>query len=147
MEAAAKGAKKAGGKSIGLNIDLPFEQYPNRHLTTLINFRFFFCRKVCFFKYSSAVVIFPGGLGTMDEFFELLTLIQTLKIKRIPVVLVDRKYWKGLLSWMRSTVLKHGYISPEDMNLFTTADSADQIVRIIRKTTVQYSILEYADRI
>lgn len=147
MEAASKGAYLAGGRSVGLNIDLPFEQHPNRYLTTTLNFRFFFCRKVCFIKYSSAVIIFPGGFGTLDEFFELLTLVQTLKIKRIPIVLVDGRFWKGLLVWMRKWVLAHGYISPEDMDLLTIADSPDQIVRIIRKATVQYSILEYVDRI
>lgn len=146
MEAANKGAKRAGGKSIGLNIDLPFEQHPNRHLTTLINFRYFFCRKVCFIKYTSALLIFPGGFGTLDEFFEIITLIQTMKIKRIPIVLVGSRYWRGMLAWIRREMLGSGYISPEDLDLFVLADKAPQIIRLIKKTKIQYSILEYADR-
>lgn len=146
MEAAAKGAKQAGGKSVGLNIDLPFEQKPNRHLTTLINFNYFFCRKVCFIKYTSAVLIFPGGYGTLDEFFELITLVQTLKIKRIPIILVGAKYWRGLLSWIRGTMLGRRYISPEDLDIFTVADTAKDVVERIKKTKIQYNILEYAGR-
>lgn len=146
MEAANKGARRARGKSVGLNIDLPFEQEPNRHLTTLINFKFFFIRKVCFIKYSSAVIIFPGGYGTLDEFFELVTLVQTLKIKRIPIILFDSRYWKGLLDWIRKTMLGHGYISPEDLDMFMLLDDPDEVVKTVRRATVQYSILEYADR-
>src|SRR3954469_25325801 len=117
MEAANRGAFEAGGISIGCNIELPFEQKENRYTTLSINFRYFFVRKTMFVKYANGFVIFPGGFGTLDELFEALTLVQTRKIRRIPIVLFGSTYWKGLLDWIEKTQLGHGAISPEDLNL------------------------------
>ena len=132
MEAGNKGATKAGGESIGLNIDLPFEQKPNRYIKTLINFHYFFSRKVMFVKYAKAFVIFPGGFGTFDELFESLTLIQTRRIEGFPVILVGIKYWGGLIDWLTKSVLKEKYVDPEDMEIFHVVDSPEEVVRIIR---------------
>jgi len=132
MEAANKGAIEAGGKSIGLNIDLPMEQKPNEYIGNLINFRYFFCRKVMFVKYAAAFIIFPGGMGTMDELFESLTLIQTQRIQRFPVVLYGRSYWKGLLDWMQETMLAEKCISPGDMDLFTLVDDPADVAAIAK---------------
>jgi len=129
MEAANKGAKEAGGLSVGLNIALPFEQQPNPYAQLQMHFRYFFCRKVMFVKYASGFVIMPGGYGTMDELFESLTLIQTQRIKPFPVVLMGRSYWGGLAKWLRGTMLKSGCISPEDLDLFTVTDSVDVAVK------------------
>ena len=132
MEAANKGAAEAGGKSIGLNIELPLEQVPNEYQNLSLHFRYFFCRKVMFLKYAHGFVVFPGGYGTMDEFFESLVLIQTLKQASFPVILMGSKYWRGLIDWMAETMLKeHDYISPEDMNVFTVADEPAEAVKII----------------
>jgi len=131
MEAANRGAKEAGGESVGLNIELPHEQHPNSYVTTLLNFRYFFARKMMFVKYSCAFIIFPGGFGTMDEFFESLTLIQTQKIKRFPVVLMGSAYWRPLVHWLRSSMLAEGCISEEDMDIFRLTDDADEAVRTI----------------
>jgi uncharacterized protein (TIGR00730 family) len=120
MEAANKGAKQAGGESVGLNIELPQEQRPNAYLTTLLNFRYFFARKMMFVKYSRAFIIFPGGFGTMDEFFESLTLIQTQKIERFPVVLMGATYWRPLVQWLRNSMLAEGCISGGDLEIFTS---------------------------
>ena len=128
MEAANRGAYDAGGVSVGLNIDLPFEQKPNPYINRLLNFRYFFARKYMFLYHSMSFIIFPGGMGTLDELFESLTLIQTNRHPHFPVVLVDSSYWSGLISWVRSQLLKRGYISAEDMNLFTIADTAEEIV-------------------
>ncbi len=128
MEAANKGASEAGGVSVGLNINLPYEQKPNKYIGTYLDFRYFFVRKVMFVKYSTAFVIFPGGFGTLDEFFESIGLIQTHKIKPFPVILVGRDYWKGLKDWMEKTLLAGGKISPEDFNLFHIIDDPDEIV-------------------
>lgn len=133
MEAANKGASEAGGVSVGLNINLPEEQKPNKYIGTYLDFRYFFVRKVMFVKYSVAFVIFPGGLGTLDELFESVGLIQTRKIKPFPVILVGREYWKGLMNWMKSTVLEGGKISPEDINLFHIIDEPDEIVNFVKK--------------
>jgi len=133
MEAANKGASEAGGVSVGLNIDLPFEQKPNDYIGTGLDFRYFFVRKVMFVKYSVAFVIFPGGFGTLDEFFESIELIQTRKIKPFPVVLVGRRYWTGLTSWMEKTLLAQSKITSEDMNLFSTTDDPEEVVRFIRE--------------
>lgn len=135
MEASNRGAKKAKGKSVGLNIDLPFEQLPNEYIDAdkLINFRFFFVRKVMFVKYAQGFVVLPGGLGTMDELFEALTLIQTKKIEPFPVVLVGKSYWKGLYDWIKNTLLKEDKISSQDMNLFTIVDSSDEVVDYIKQ--------------
>ena len=133
MEACNKGAKKADGQSIGLNIDLPFEQKPNPYSNHLINFHYFFCRKVMFVKYAKAFVIFPGGYGTLDELFESLTLIQTRRIEKFPVILFGSQYWTGLLQWIKETVLAEGNIDPEDINFFTIVDTPKGVVNAIRK--------------
>jgi uncharacterized protein (TIGR00730 family) len=139
MEAANRGARdgeKPGGKmSIGLNIELPFEQGLNRYVDTGMNFRYFFCRKTNFVKYSSAFVIFPGGFGTLDEFFEALTLVQTHKIQNFPVVVFGSEYWKGLLDWMRATLLAHGTILPADLDLIHMCDDPAQVVEYIFENT------------
>lgn len=126
MEAGNKGAKLAGVRSVGLNIELPFEQGINRFVETKIEFRYFFVRKTMFIKYAEAFVIFPGGFGTMDELFEALTLIQTGKIHNFPVVLFDSAYWGGLLKWMREHMLERGKISPADMDLLTVIDTPQE---------------------
>ena len=133
MEAANKGAKKAGGKSIGLNIDIPVVQNPNSYITDLIDFRYFFCRKVMFVKYASAFVVLPGGFGTMDEFFESITLIQTQRIEPFPVILIGKEYWKGLISWMKDTMLKERLVSKQDLTLYKVTDDPDDVLRIIKK--------------
>ena len=122
MEAANKGARMGGGRSIGCNIELPFEQGANPYVDTLINFRYFFVRKTMFVKYSSAFIIFPGGFGTLDELFESLTLIQTGKIFQFPVVLFGRRYWAGLIRWLQSRVLQEQKIGPGDMDLMLMTD-------------------------
>ena len=122
MEAANKGAKEGGGRSIGCNIELPFEQGANPYVDTLINFKYFFVRKTMFIKYSSAFIIFPGGFGTLDELFEALTLIQTGKIYQFPVILFGRYYWAGLMRWLQARVLGEGKIAAGDMNLMLITD-------------------------
>jgi len=133
MEAGNKGAKKANGTSIGLNIDLPFEQKPNRYVQELINFHYFFCRKVMFVKYATAFVIFPGGFGTLDEFFESITLIQTRRMGKFPVVLYGSQYWSGLIEWLKKSVLKEKNIDPEDMDIFQIVDTPEDVVKMIKK--------------
>ena len=133
MEAANKGAKKAGGKSIGLNIVIPKEQRPNKYISLLLDFHYFFCRKVMFLKYGKAFVIFPGGFGTLDELFESLNLIQTQRVERFPVVLVGKDYWEGMVAWCRRTVLKRRCLSPTDMYIFTIVDSPEEVVSAINK--------------
>ncbi len=125
MEAANRGAHEAGGLSIGCNIELPFEQASNPYLSLSINFRYFFVRKTMFVKYSNGFVIFPGGFGTLDELFESLTLVQTHKISRFPIVLYGTSYWKGLIDWIKDTQLAAGAISPEDLELLILTDSLD----------------------
>ncbi len=132
MEAANKGAKRAGGRSIGLNIEIPVAQHPNPYVTQLIDFRYFFCRKVMFVKYALAFVVIPGGFGTMDEFFEAITLIQTQRIEPFPVILVGEEYWKGIIDWMKSKMLKTGLINKKDLSYFKVTDSPDRVVRIIK---------------
>ena len=134
MEAANKGAKRAGGKSIGLNIDVPVVQKSNKYVTHLIDFRYFFCRKVMFVKYAKAFVVMPGGFGTMDEFFESITLIQTQRIEPFPVILIGKEYWDGLIVWMKESMLKkRGLISKSDLNFFKVTDDPDEVLRIIKK--------------
>ena len=133
MEAGNKGAMNAKGKSIGLNIELPFEQVPNKYVTTLINFHYFFCRKFMFLKYASAFVIFPGGYGTLDEFTESITLIQTKRMEGFPVILVGSEYWKGFVDWMRNVVLKNQCIAAEDLNIFQIVDTPEEVVKVIKK--------------
>jgi uncharacterized protein (TIGR00730 family) len=131
MEAANKGAQNANGTSVGLNIELPMEQSPNVFQDIKVEFRYFFVRKLMFVKYAVGYVIFPGGFGTMDELFEALTLIQTKKIRSFPVVLVGQDYWKGLIDWMKQTVLVMGNISPEDIDLLHIVDEPDEVCNII----------------
>lgn len=136
MEAANKGALEAGGQSVGLNIELPFEQKLNPYTNIHINFRYFFVRKVMFVKYAMSYVIFPGGFGTMDELFESLTLIQTDKMKPFPVILIGSDYWGGLLNWITDTMLKKDMILSEDTAIFTLVDSPSDAVDIIKNTKV-----------
>ena len=131
MEAANKGAREAGTVSIGLNIELPHEQFANRFLDRVINFRYFFVRKTMFVKYARAFVVFPGGYGSMDELFEALTLIQTGKITNFPVVLMGGDYWQGLVGWLEQVVAREGNIAPEDVYLFHVTDDPAEAVRII----------------
>jgi uncharacterized protein (TIGR00730 family) len=132
MEAANKGAAMANGTSVGLGIELPLEQGLNDHVDIGIEFRYFFVRKTMFVKYSQAFVVLPGGFGTLDELFEALTLVQTGKVTRFPIVLVDRDYWSGLLSWLREEVVGQGKIAPADLDLLSIADEPEEVVRIIR---------------
>ena len=128
MEAANKGAYEVGGKSVGLNIDLPFEQFHNKYIDRdkLLEFKYFFGRKVMCMKYSQGYIVMPGGFGTMDELFEAITLIQTGKIARFPIVLVGSEYWTGLLEWIEKVMLAHGNISPEDLKLYRVVDTAEE---------------------
>jgi uncharacterized protein (TIGR00730 family) len=131
MEAANRGAFEAGGVSIGCNIELPFEQEPNRYQTRTLTFKYFFVRKTMFVKYSNAFVIFPGGYGTMDELFESLTLIQTRKIRNFPVVLFGKDYWGGMFRWIEETMLKSNYINEADYRMLHLTDSPSEVVEII----------------
>lgn len=131
MEAANKGAREAGVTSVGLNIELPFEQHLNPYVDVGKEFRYFFTRKVMLLKYAQALVIFPGGFGTLDEMFETLTLIQTGKINNFPVVLFDSTFWRGLVEWLRHTMLAQGKISPTDLELFHITDSPEEACAII----------------
>ncbi len=133
MEAANKGAKRAGGHSVGLNIHIPSEQKPNKYVDTLLDFRYFFVRKVMFVKYAKAFVILPGGYGTMDEFFEAVNLIQTSRIPKFPVVLFNSRYWGGLVSWLKGTMAKYGNIHREELNIFTMVDEPRQVASVIKK--------------
>lgn len=133
MEAGNRGAHLAGGTSVGLNIDLPFEQHDNPYIDDdkSLDFDYFFVRKVMFVKYAQAFVVLPGGFGTLDELFEAITLIQTNKIGRFPIILVGTTFWTGLLDWIKTTMLNEGNISPEDMDLITVVDTEDEVVSII----------------
>ena len=132
MEAANKGAAKAGGQSIGLNIELPMEQIPNDYQNLSLHFRYFFVHKVMFLKYAHGFIVFPGGYGTMDEFFESLVLIQTLKQASFPVILMGSNYWEGLTEWMKQKMLEeYAFIAPEDMNVFTVVDDPSAAAEII----------------
>ncbi|HIO66929.1 MAG TPA: TIGR00730 family Rossman fold protein [Flavobacteriales bacterium] len=140
MEAANKGAKKAKGKSVGLNIVLPFEQEANKFIDPdkVINFNYFFVRKVMFMKYSQGFIVLPGGFGTMDELFEAMTLIQTKKIGKFPIVLVGKEYWSGMVSWIKATLLEENNINVGDLDLFTIVDTADESVSQIDKFYSKY---------
>jgi uncharacterized protein (TIGR00730 family) len=131
MEAANRGAKEAGGLSIGCNIELPFEQGSNSYLTRSLNFKFFFVRKTMFVKYAIAFIVFPGGYGTLDELFEALTLIQTGKVKHFPVILFGRAYWSGLVAWLTDTVAAERKVNPSDLQLFTVTDDPAEAAAII----------------
>lgn len=144
MEAANKGAKENGGKSIGLNIELPFEQSSNPYIDKQysIEFDYFFVRKLMCVKYAQGFIIMPGGIGTLDELFEALTLIQTHKIGRFPIILVGSKFWKGLLDWMKNTLLEMKLISEDNFSLFRVVDTADEAVSHIKAFYDKYAIHE-----
>lgn len=133
MEAGNKGANMAGGTSVGLNIDLPFEQHDNPFIDDdkSLDFDYFFVRKVMFVKYSQGFVVMPGGFGTLDELFEAITLIQTHKIQKFPIILVGTEFWKGLLEWIKNTMLQAGNISPTDLDLIRLVDTEEEVVEII----------------
>ncbi|MBC8436418.1 MAG: TIGR00730 family Rossman fold protein [Candidatus Omnitrophica bacterium] len=133
MEAANKGARRAKGRSVGLNIQIPSEQKPNNYVDMLLDFRYFFVRKVMFVKYAKAFVILPGGFGTLDEFYEAVNLVQTQRIEEFPVVLLGREYWKGMLDWHREKLLKEGNISKKDLEIFTLVDTPKDVARVIRE--------------
>jgi len=136
MEAANKGAAAAGGQSVGMNIRLPYEQKPNPYANTIIEYKYFFIRKVMFVKYAVAYVILPGGFGTMDELFEALTLIQTKRIKGFPVIMMGSEYWQGLLDWLKNTMLQNDKIEPHDLEIIQVIDDPDDIVRHIKKFVI-----------
>jgi hypothetical protein len=131
MEAANRGAYEAGGRSVGCNIELPFEQKANPYLNLPVNFHYFFIRKVMFLRYTSAVVVMPGGFGTMDELFEVLTLVQTRKIDPFPIVLVNRKFWKGALEWITESLHGNQFIDSNDLKLFHLVDKPEEVSKII----------------
>ena len=132
MEAANRGAKEAGGRSVGLNIDLPFEQAPNGYQDIALKFHYFFTRKLMFVRYASAFVVFPGGFGTLDELFEALVLIQTHKIRDFPVVLMGVEYWDGMLDWMRDRLAGDRMVAPADLDLVRTTDEPAEVVALVR---------------
>lgn len=142
MEAGNKGAHLAGGTSVGLNIALPFEQHDNAYIDSdkSIDFDYFFVRKVMFVKYSQGFVVMPGGFGTLDEFFEALTLIQTNKIDKFPLILVGRKFWGGLLDWITETLLAEGNISPKDMDLVHLVDDENEVLDILNEFYEKYNL-------
>ena len=136
MEAANKGAATAGGKSVGLHIQLPKEQKPNKYANVLLDFKYFFIRKVMFVKYAVAYIIMPGGFGTLDELFESLTLIQTHRIKSFPVILMGSKYWNGLIDWIKGTMLNEKNISKSDLDIFRVVDTPEEAVNIIKRRVI-----------
>lgn len=146
MEAGNRGAKRGKGLSIGLNIEIPREQAPNKYQDKRLDFRYFFARKVMFVKYSVGYVITPGGFGTMDEFFEALTLMQTGKIRRFPIVMFGNDYWDGLLKWMKETLIPAGTIGKEDLNLFHITDTPKEVVRIIEESYERQQVLVKGNR-
>ena len=131
MEAVNKGAMNAGGESIGLNILIPTQQIPNRYVTRVVEFKYFFCRKVMFLKYAKALVAFPGGFGTLDELFEAITLVQTDRIDPFPIVVVGKEYWKGLMSWIDHTLVPNRMIEKNDLNIFKLVETPQEVVNII----------------
>ncbi len=133
MEAANRGAKEAGGRSIGLNITLPLEQKPNDYATELVSFKYFFVRKVMLIKYARAFVVFPGGFGTMDEMFEAITLIQTHKMKPFPIILYGSHFWRNLSNWFSDELLSAGLIAEKDLDLFQICDDVEEIVALVKK--------------
>ena len=133
MEAGNLGAKEAKGVSVGLKIELPFEASANEYIDKLVSCRYFFTRKVFFLKYSQAFVAFPGGYGTLDELFETLTLVQTGHMRSVPIILVGKDYWKGMISWIKKTMLTDGKISPEDLNMFKLVDTAEEAMDYLNK--------------
>ena len=142
MEAGNRGAHRGKGTSVGLNIELPFEQHDNPYIDSdkSLDFDYFFVRKVMFVKYSQGFVVMPGGFGTLDELFEAITLIQTKKIGKFPIVLVGSTFWKGLIDWIKNTLLSEGNISKEDLDLFSIVDTADEVVEVIDAFYKKYSL-------
>jgi len=140
MEAANKGARRGNGKSVGINIDLPFEQKPNDYIDKdkLITFDHFFIRKVMFMKYAQGFIVLPGGFGTFDELFEAITLIQTRKIGAFPIILLGKKYWEGLVKWIEDVMLEEGNITESDMELFSVVDTTDEAVDLIVRFYTRY---------
>jgi len=136
MEAANKGAAEAGGKSVGLHIQLPNEQKPNKYANVRLGFKYFFIRKVMFVKYAVAYIIMPGGFGTLDELFEALTLIQTKRIKYFPIILMDSQFWNGLLDWVKNTLIKENTVSKSDFDIFNVVDTPEEAINIIKRTVV-----------
>ena len=136
MEAVNRGAKEEGVKSIGVNIELPFEQKPNPYITLPLSFRYFFVRKVMFIKYAIAYVVLPGGFGTLDELFEAITLIQTRKIRPFPVILMGTSYWKDLISFMQTHMLSQGMIGKEDLNIFKVMDDPEEVAEYIKRFVI-----------
>lgn len=133
MEAANKGASKAGGPSIGLNILLPSQQKCNKYVQTPVEFRYFFCRKVMFAKYSKAVLVFPGGYGTLDELFEFLALIQTERIDKLPVILISKEFWGGAIGWIEEKLLKEDMIEKKDLAIFHLVENGEEALKIVKK--------------
>ncbi|PKN10187.1 MAG: TIGR00730 family Rossman fold protein [Deltaproteobacteria bacterium HGW-Deltaproteobacteria-7] len=136
MEAGNKGAAEAGGQSVGMNIKLPFEQKPNPYANIQLDYKYFFIRKVMFVKYAVAYVIMPGGYGTMDEFFEALTLIQTKRMKSFPIILMGRDYWQGLLDWLQNSMQQNGMILPFDIEMIQVIDEPEEVVKHIKKYVI-----------
>lgn len=136
MEAANKGAAEAGGQSVGMNIKLPFEQKPNPYANLQLDYKYFFIRKVMFVRYAMAYVIMPGGYGTMDEFFEALTLIQTKRVKSFPVILMGRDYWQGLLDWLKNSMVQKDMILPYDLEMIQVIDEPEEVVKHIKKYVI-----------
>jgi uncharacterized protein (TIGR00730 family) len=136
MEAANRGAVEGGGKSVGLHIQLPNEQEPNKYANIRLKYNYFFIRKVMFVKYAVAYIIMPGGFGTLDELFEALTLIQTTRIKYFPIILMDSDYWKGLLDWIKETMIKEKTISESDFDIFNVVDTPEEAVGIVKRRVV-----------
>lgn len=136
MEAANKGAAEAGGLSVGMNIKLPFEQKPNPYANLQIDYKYFFIRKVMFVKYAVAYIIMPGGYGTMDEFFEALTLIQTKRVRSFPVIVMGREYWQGLLDWLKCSMLQQNMILPFDIEMIQIIDDPEEVVKHIQKYVI-----------
>jgi len=136
MEAANKGATHAGGKSVGLHINLPSEQQANEYANVRLNFNYFFIRKVMFIKYAVAYIIMPGGFGTLDELFEALTLIQTNRIKTFPVILMDSEFWNGLLDWIKDTLIKKKTLSKSDLEVFNVVDTPEEAIGIIKRRVI-----------
>lgn len=142
MEAANKGAHFSGGKSVGLNINLPFEQVANEFIDPdkLIDFDYFYVRKVMFMKYSQGYIVIPGGFGTLDELFEAITLVQTQKLVHFPVVLLDKEYWKGLVDWINDRLIEEKHISIEDLEIFSVVDKAEEAVKVIEDFYQKYAL-------
>jgi len=133
MEGANKGAKRANGDSIGLNILMPTAQKPNKYVTRSLEFKYFFCRKVMFVKYTKAFIVFPGGFGTLDELFEGITLVQTGRVEPLPVILVGSEYWKDMIKWIKNTLLARDAIEKQDLTIFSVVNTPEEILAVIRK--------------